>query len=509
MLSRIKTCAGALMNSSALRAADRTSSRRNAFVQDERGNIAIMTAFTLTMLLIGIGAAFDYTRAIQRNNDLQNVVDAAVLAGASIKDKDAAYIEEQVRKIVDGYNTQGLELKVDVDVDDDRVYLSVQNAPSSIFGSLTNRQSVPLLVESAAPRAQDTPVHLSLVLDTTGSMQGANLAAMQTATTDLLDEMEKLPAGTRVSIVPFGNYVNIGTTSTTPRPWLDRGRDGEIDTICAPEQIETTAPTCTTESHTYTRYRDGLNMGVVTEDRTTCSGGTYTDGPEVCQDRTYTWNGCMGSRLNGMAEVSDFRGRRFPAALDRNCGTELMPLGSDFDAMRAMVSGLTTSGSTYLPSGLSWGWRTLTPRMPYPQSASMSGGVSVPINPGSANGGNGPQNGSGNGRPRLNRAMLFMTDGLNNRSIDGTDPSGNVTLHDGNDGQAGLDLSETICENIREDGIDLFVVAYRVPGQTDTVEMLENCASSPGHFFTPDNATELKSAFREVAQMLESTRILF
>ena len=456
-----------------------------AFRTDTQGNIAMMTGFTLTMLMLAMGAAFDYSRAIQRSNDIQNIVDAAVLAGASTRGKSEAEVRDQVIAVINGYNREGWDLSIDVQVDGDNISVTVGNAPQTMFGSLMGRESTPIKVQTGSPRAQDTPVHLALVLDTTDSMdEGGNLPAMQAAAKELIDAAEELPNGTRVSIVPFGNYVNIGPQNRD-KAWLDLGKDGQSGSHCYTSSIEVTAPTCTNHGEVpYTHRVDGLNMGTRMRDDVRCEGGVYEDGPEVCTTINYNWYGCMGSREDGWAEVAKYNGRKYPAALNRSCGTKLMPLSQNWNDMRDHIDNLVTSGATYLPSGLSWGWRTLTPQHPFNEANSHSG-------------------------PRLNRAMLFMTDGLNTKSVGGEDPDGDVTLHDGYDADAGLTMTDTVCQNIKEAGIELFIVAYRVPGQTDTVETLQTCASSSAHFFTPDNAGELKASFMDVAKMLDSTRIAF
>jgi len=74
------------------------------------------------------------------------------------------------------------------------------------------------------------------------------------------------------------------------------------------------------------------------------------------------------------------------------CGDEMMPLGNDFGKMKSLIAGLATSGETYLPSGLLWGWRALTPVAPFTEAASS------------------PDN--------TTSIMIFMTDGFNTLSQD-------------------------------------------------------------------------------------------
>jgi aerotaxis receptor len=52
------------------------------YLMETGGNVAMMFGVCSTVLLIGIGSAIDYSGASKRAGDLQNYVDAAVLAAA-------------------------------------------------------------------------------------------------------------------------------------------------------------------------------------------------------------------------------------------------------------------------------------------------------------------------------------------------------------------------------------------------------------------------------------------
>ena len=51
------------------------------FLADRRGNVAMMYALTLPVLIFGAGFAIDYTHAMQVQTKLDAAADAAVLAG--------------------------------------------------------------------------------------------------------------------------------------------------------------------------------------------------------------------------------------------------------------------------------------------------------------------------------------------------------------------------------------------------------------------------------------------
>ena len=99
-----------------------------------------------------------------------------------------------------------------------------------------------------------------------------------------------------------------------------------------------------------------------------------------------------------------------------------------------------------------------------------------------------------------------MTDGKNTRSI--SDPY-DEGRHQGEDEDAANDLTAELCENIKNDNIDIWSVAYRFPGTsaTDTKAVLRSCASTPGQFFDADDREELIAAFEDIGRRLFAVRL--
>lgn len=77
------------------------------------------------------------------------------------------------------------------------------------------------------------------------------------------------------------------------------------------------------------------------------------------------------------------------------------------------------------------------------------------------------------------RFILFMTDGDNNSSSDDT-------------------ATANYCDDAKDDGITIYAVAFDAPEGGDAEELLSECATSSGHYFEPDTAAELITAFEKI-----------
>jgi len=109
---------------------------------------------------------------------------------------------------------------------------------------------------------------------------------------------------------------------------------------------------------------------------------------------TASWNGCVGSRAGRLdARVDVAANAPVPATTGLpECPTAITPLTKNLNTAKTAISGLDAKGWTYLPSGLSWGHRTLDSRAPFTQAASDR---------------------------KTDKIMIVMTDGENTRSKSG------------------------------------------------------------------------------------------
>jgi len=468
------------------------------FIKNTEGNVALMFTFAIAALMVCIGAAVDFSAAAGKRQSLQDMIDAATLAAAKSKETDRAKLLEIAETVVAQHNTENWPITLDLTVTDDVVMLSGAMSHDAFLMGMVDNQTMDIGVSAASPIASLTPVRIALVLDTTDSMAGSNISALKSAANAMIDEFADFEAPIAASIVPFGQYVNVGMGNRLEN-WLDVSMDGTTESYnhCWRPRTTITAPVCTPTGNTITRdvVSDGVVTGQSSYNEQSCTAGVYDYGPEQCEirTRTYTWAGCVGSRTGASNIQAAYGGSPIPGIMNvtgkpnENCGTELMELSRDRTALKAKINSLTTSGDTYMPSGVMWGWRTLQSEVPFMISADANQGVQADANP--------------------VYAMVIMTDGENTLSQGGDGTYPGEERHRKKDEDAANARTLDICNNAKTDGIVIFTVGYRMENRDDAKAMLQDCASTAGSHFNADNASELKDAFKSIASALDQARL--
>lgn len=286
--------------------------------RNDAGNISVMTAVMAGVLVAGLAVAIDVSTGVNNKSRLGDASDAVSLmlaksdltSEADMKRAAQTYLD----KLYPGTNGARLEILAIVK-DGDAVTVKLANVADANFGTAQNRGDIRTSVASTAVYSRKS-MDIALVLDSTGSMSGSKMTTLKRAATDMIETVEGYSnANVRFSVVPFSNYVNVGT-GNRGQSWLNVQAD-----------------------------RPGQ-----------------------------TWQGCVGSRLTPNNARARHNGRPVPALYSDqvNCGTEVQPLTTDFTAVKSSINGLNASGWTYMPSGLIWGWRTLDSGTPF-ASASPAG----------------------------------------------------------------------------------------------------------------------------------------
>lgn len=159
--------------------------------------------------------------------------------------------------------------------------------------------------------------------------------------------------------------------------------------------------------------------------------------------------------------------------------SEILPLTSDQALLKAEIDALTTDGYTAGHIGLGWGWYTISPSW-------------TPVWPASAD----PKPYAD---PNTIKAIILMTDG-----------EFNTSYHNGPENGTSSDQAIDICNSIKDPGVTgghvvVYSVAFQSPPAAEAT--LQACATSPSHFFSADNSTELRMAFQDIAKRLQNLRI--
>ena len=442
-------------------------SAATCFQKNEKGNFAIMTALSMAVLLGGMAVAIDLSNAYSHRQNLQDTTDALALMAARGELETQADLnsaaQEYMQLSFPGASVANVVVDR-IDRNGDEITVVASNKVATSFGRLLGRDNIDVNASSSALFANNG-VDIAMVLDTTFSMNGSKLTSLKSAANNLVDTLDTFEnENLRVSVVPFAQYVNVGTSRRNAN-WLDVPAD-QVVTRQRRDVVSRT--NCRTVARTTTR--DGVTVNGT---RRVCD---VVRGPARTVTETVTWKGCVGSRLAPNHERVEFASRRIPGLLEHQaeCGTEIRPLTTNLNTVKNTISSLKADGETYIPSGLAWGWRALDNNEPLTEAAITK-------------------------TRTTEKVLILMTDGENQNSKNGV-------LHNAtNRGEADR-TTKSICENIKDDDIQVFTIAYEVDDRR-TRNMLEGCASAGANFFNATNAAELNEAFQKIGSSLVQLRI--
>lgn len=303
--------------------------------QNEHGNIAIMTAFMLPVVLLFFGGAIDFTRVNSVRTDLTESLDAAGLAVARLAETQStkALSPSEQESFLKSYGTSLFlenfkqadsvtDLVVDFDITSTKITPSacgrldtlVLEAAFSLLPSSNQDQFeyFDLCTDTEITRAGTGRVELALVLDVTGSMDNRidgvkKIDSLRTSVDSLLDVLfgsDNTSEDVRVSVVPFNTHVNAGGSPG----WNDDWSDENAESI-----------------YHGSNFFHTRNDGIVDTSVTVNHFDLYNSIPSV------SWEGCVNSR---------------PYPLDEsNVGVNQSLTDSDITALIATPSELTNYAS--------------------------------------------------------------------------------------------------------------------------------------------------------------------
>jgi len=450
-----------------------------SYKTDEDGNVAVMFSIVITLLLIVIGVGVDYGNAIRLKTSLQAQVDAGVLAAATADVTGSENSNEggdEVRRIRE------------------EAAFSVLNAEltyTPFFGQFLGKEEMLLTAVAESGLGELQAVEIALVLDNTNSMiRDGKLGALKTAATNLVNAIEESGGDSEIALVPFSRYVRIDE-SLWDAAWFDRPED--IDTPITWQQATHTGGTCRTV--TETRFRDGFEeefQTQVCENQTT----TYEEMTRIEESR---FDGCVGTRMPPLSESDESYRVKIPGLLDSipsqhtglsrdlngKCPKAIVALTNDYDDLKRKISSLNGVDNTYIPSGLIWGQRVLSPGEPFDNQESKN--------------------------PRR-KIMVLMTDGQNTSRLNTSQNAQTYRFGppylewlggDGYSPEANL-VTSRMCENIKNDDVEIFTIAFQV-NDVATKNLLKSCASETSRAYTAENNQALIDTFDKISKSLEET----
>ncbi|MFO1090972.1 MAG: TadE/TadG family type IV pilus assembly protein [Hyphomicrobiales bacterium] len=456
------------------------------FRSSTAGNVSLIFGLAIVPLIWAVGASIDYKRAADDRAQLQKALDAGALAAGALKSTDATANRQVVEKYLQSNIPPELMAKVEgltvTVAADGKVVADARGATDATLLAAVGVGEIPYSVHTEVVRSKGNPLELALVLDNTGSMSGQKIKDLQSAATDLVNTVMIPNVDVKISVVPFAQYVNVGTGNRN-QPWMSVPPDSKTSTTtyqCSQVRDVLSTYNCVTKPVTQTSCNDGVCTSK-TVNQTTCQ---YTYGPyyQKCQNVTstvtQTWNGCAGSRAYPLNVRDDTPGTPYPGIMNVSCPSTLTPLTSTKATVTSALSKMVATGETYIPAGLVWGWATLSPDAPFTEAVPYS-------------------------QKTTKKAMVLMTDGANTKSVSALSGYTGSPDHKGSNVTQANQYMTELCTNIKAQGVTIYTVAFQVTDAT-ILSRLQSCASDPGMALTASNASQLSAAFANIAEALKT-----
>lgn len=445
------------------------------------GNVAIVFSLAVVPMMLAAGAGIDMIRSNQARTVLQAAADAAALAGGSSDKTNEAELVKIAKGFIDAsgvaQDVGSLELvKIKNNNGTGAFTVSLKAKVKTSFMSLAGVKTLDIDAFSEVKRGSSGPLEMVLALDTTYSMSANDkIGTLKTAAKSLIQSVMTSDS-VKAGIVPFSDYMNIGL-SRKSEPWVDVPPDQTVSY----ESCTYTYPNRSGCSVQTTCYADGVPYSCNHETctnwgepvKTNCSNVSYVD----------TWDGCIAAREESLHASIGSPNVPYPGRL-WSCGPEIQTLTDSKSTLSTVIDNLYPAGNTHIPSGLLWGWNMLTPAAPLKEAK-----TSAEVN---ANGGK--------------KALVLMTDGANSTSPYADGNYGEHIYTPYGDGTYTDNLTATLCENIKAEGIVVYTVLFDV---TDSAveAMLRNCATDPANSFVANDAAELLAAFKNIGVSLTQLRL--
>jgi Flp pilus assembly protein TadG len=461
--------------------------RLGAFTRDIRGMTAVWFGLSILPVALLVFGGIDIARASSEKVLLQNALDTAVLMAARSgqlgnEQLDAmgdAALQAQLQVSGSASNTVTSTFS---NGENDSVTGVAKAKVGTVGLGLINVDYMKIEVSTEVRRGLDESIELALVLDTTGSMSGARMTSLKSAANNLVKALTTDPkANVKIAVVPFAQYVNTGVARRN-EPWMNVPANW-TQSVPGSCWTQTSKTTCQSKQVACVKYNDGVAYNSTCTQNFNCVTVPLTPPITHCSGPSkinHTYHGCTGSPAYPRNVSDSDATRRYPGYLNVTCGSVITPLTSNMTTVKNAINALSASGETYIPSGLAWGFNVISSPVPFTEAA--------------------PYGKDGeNSNPR--KAIVLMTDGQNTQRMNHGNGMHNVNA--ASNATEPNNYTKELCTNIKAKNIDVYTVAFEVTDKT-IKKILEDCASSPSHYFDASNSAQLTKAFAEISFSLRS-----
>jgi Flp pilus assembly protein TadG len=486
--------------------------------RDERGIVLILFALLIIPLLLVVAVAIDFSQTLVVKRQLTAAVDAAALTLGALPTLDDAEAEAKAEDYIRAHYPGGAIGRLtgfSVLREGEAVEVSATAEVDTSFLRVAGYDTLHVTVNSRVLRKQNK-LEVVMALDNTGSMGGWKMVALKDAANTLVDtlfgEETEAPA-VRIGLVPFANAVNIGP-GMRGTAIMDEATPAAING----EQI-TNAGTVISMFRVFDELRVAWRGCV----RARTESFDTSDAPPTAADRRtlftpyfapdeplLAWpllsaNNYFGLDVTPQHDFGHYTNRSNVNANgpNFNCPAAVQPLTNVKSTITTAIAAMNPNGQTVIPEGLAWGWRLISPGLPFTTGAPYDDQDTIKV-------------------------VILLTDGDNdvNPNTNGVYKSkysaygyvvdGHLGAVNGSQADAVLNQKTAdVCTNIKankdQDAADqdiiLYTVVFGVGAGSETETLMRNCASDPGKYFDSPTAGDLQSAFESIALGLNKLRV--
>jgi len=208
-----------------------TKANRRRLVKDVRGNVAVLFGLGLIPIVLGVGVAVDYGRALMVRERIQGAIDAATLAVGSWPGLSTGQMQAKAQEYFTANyvasNSLGTVSPVHLSTSGNSIIVSASASVPTTFMRVVNIDHVDVGASTTVVVGMGT-AEVALALDNSGSMTGSKIAALKTAASNLVDTLYAAAQNSqeadpiKIAVIPFAAGVNVGSQNANAS-WMDTG----------------------------------------------------------------------------------------------------------------------------------------------------------------------------------------------------------------------------------------------------------------------------------------------
>jgi Flp pilus assembly protein TadG len=466
------------------------------FIEDRRGNFAIITGVISTVLLLSAGLGVNTAQLVLVRSNLLNALDSAVTSTArdlttgDIAEGDAKKMVMSFLEVNGGTGfAPANRINLDSLVVDHgkKTVTAIASVKVDLLFPFFGADVQKIAVKSAALYSDKT-VEVAMMLDLTGSMAASGRTdkigdlrtAARNAVKTMLDNQNPANPRVRVALVPYASGVNVGALARNV--YAETSSSSDLPPVAgSPLIVSKTKSKLLPSFADYTSIVASAypNKDSCATERKDRSGKAdfSADGPDTIRtDKS-------GKQYYALVNRDD---RLSGKDMNKCPDAKVIPLTTDEDALLGSIKDFRANGYTAGAIAVQWTYYMLSSEW---RSAIKTAGL-----------GDGPANSNPD---KLSKVAILMTDGQFNTAYAGTSGDNNKQ------GDIARGNAESICSNMKADGITVYTIGFDLDDKSmsaterkEARDVLKDCASedtpSSKHFFDVSTGPELNQAFQDI-----------